>query len=62
MLATTIGLCLVGVWLPCSLIAAFLGMQPLPAAYWPLLAAILLGYAGAAFAARRLLARWVPVG
>jgi Mg2+-importing ATPase len=36
-------------------------MHPLPGAYWPLLAAILLGYAGAAFAARRLLARWVPV-
>jgi len=61
LLATTIGLCLVGAWLPYSPLAAPLGMQPLPAAYWPMLTAILLGYAAAAFAARRLLARWVPV-
>jgi len=47
--------------LPYSPLAAPLGMQPLPAAYWPMLTAILLGYAAAAFAARRLLARWVPV-
>jgi Mg2+-importing ATPase len=57
LLATTIGLCLVGAWLPYSPLAESLGMQPLPAAYWPLLAAILVGYAGAALAARRLLAR-----
>ncbi|WP_226797630.1 HAD-IC family P-type ATPase [Cupriavidus necator] len=61
LLATTIVICLVGAWLPYSPLAAALGMQPLPAVCWPLLGGILLGYAGAAFAARRLLARWIPV-
>lgn len=61
LLATSIALCLVGAWLPYSPLATALGMQPLPAAYWLLLAAILLGYAGAAFSSRRLLARWIPV-
>ncbi|SDD85020.1 Mg2+-importing ATPase [Cupriavidus sp. YR651] len=61
LLATSLALCLVGAWLPYSPLAQSLGMQPLPASFWPLLAVILLGYAFAAFAARRLLARWIPV-
>lgn len=61
LLVTTIAICMVGAWLPYSPLAAALGMQPLPVAYWPMLGVILLGYAAAAFAARQLLARWIPV-
>ncbi|QBY55778.1 cation-transporting P-type ATPase [Cupriavidus oxalaticus] len=61
LLVTTIAVCIVGAWLPYSPLATALGMQPLPWAYWPLLGVILLGYAAAAFAARHLLARWIPV-
>nr|WP_255519854.1 MULTISPECIES: cation-transporting P-type ATPase [unclassified Cupriavidus] len=61
LLVTTIAVCIVGAWLPYSPLATALGMQPLPWAYRPLLGVILLGYAAAAFAARHLLARWIPV-
>lgn len=43
-LAASVLVVAAGVWLPSSPLAASLGLAPLPAAYWPLLAAIVLGY------------------
>ncbi len=40
----TVGVCALGVWLPSSPLARWLGLEPLPWAYWPALAAILVAY------------------
>lgn len=40
----TVSICIVGIWLPSSPFAEALGFIALPPAYWPALAAILLGY------------------
>ncbi len=45
LLATTVIICTVGIWLPGSWVGAALGFVPLPWLYWPLVAAILLAYA-----------------
>jgi Mg2+-importing ATPase len=42
--ATTVGIMLVGVWLPSSPFAPALGLTHLPHLYWPLLAVTLLAY------------------
>ncbi len=42
--ATTVGIMLVGVWLPSSPLAPTLGLTHLPHLYWPLLAVTLLAY------------------
>jgi Mg2+-importing ATPase len=44
LLATTLGICGVGVWLPVSPFGAALGFAAMPAGYWLALPAILLGY------------------
>jgi Mg2+-importing ATPase len=44
LLATTLSICLVGMWLPFSHFAAALGFTPLPPGYWLALAAILVCY------------------
>ncbi|HVB48915.1 MAG TPA: magnesium-translocating P-type ATPase [Burkholderiales bacterium] len=46
LLATTIGVCLIGVWLPFSGFAAALGLVALPHGYWIALVPILLCYMG----------------
>ncbi len=46
LLATTLAICAVGVWLPYSHFAGALGFTPLPAGYWPILVAILSAYLG----------------
>jgi P-type Mg2+ transporter len=51
LLATTVALCAIGVWLPSSAMAGALGFTPLPAGYWGALAAILACYL--------LLTQWV---
>jgi Mg2+-importing ATPase len=45
LLATSLTICVVGIWLPYSWLGAQLGFTPLPALYWPLVALILLCYA-----------------
>jgi Mg2+-importing ATPase len=45
LIATTIIICLIGVMLPYSPLAGFLGLTPLPHAYWPAVALYLLSYA-----------------
>ena len=42
--ATSLIVCAVGIWLPFSPFAAALGLQRLPALYWPLLAAMIVAY------------------
>ncbi|QXP87441.1 magnesium-translocating P-type ATPase [Methylococcus capsulatus] len=44
LLATTVAICCVGIWLPYSSLAANLGFTALPGGYWPLLFLILAGY------------------
>ena len=44
LIATSLTICAVGVWLPYSPFAAQLGFTPLPAMYWPIIAAMLLTY------------------
>jgi Mg2+-importing ATPase len=44
LLATSLIVCAVGIWLPFSAFAAALGFQPLPALYWPILALMILAY------------------
>jgi P-type Mg2+ transporter len=44
LLATTVAVCAVALWLPFSGLAGWLGMTPLPSAFWPALAAILVSY------------------
>jgi Mg2+-importing ATPase len=41
---TTSAVCLVGIWLPYSPFAAALGFVPLPLAYWPILALMIVMY------------------
>lgn len=45
LMLTTGLVCLLGLWLPFSPIAAQLGLVGLPATYWPILLGLLLGYA-----------------
>lgn len=45
-LAASVAVVATGVWLPMSPLAASLGFVPLPRGYWPLLAAVVLGYLG----------------
>lgn len=44
LLTTTSLVCAGGLWLPISPLAPWLGLHPMPAAYWPGLAVILAGY------------------
>jgi Mg2+-importing ATPase len=44
MTLTTVGVMLLGIWLPYSPLAPALGMTPLPGLYWPILVVILTGY------------------
>jgi P-type Mg2+ transporter len=46
LMATTVGIMLVGVWLPSSSLGPVLGFQPLPHLYWPLIALTLFAYVG----------------
>ncbi len=55
LLATTLAVCAVGVWLPYSPFAGSLGLVALPWTYWPAVAAILLGY----LSLTHLLTRWL---
>jgi P-type Mg2+ transporter len=45
MITTTIVICLIGISLPFTLVGGALGFVPLPSLYWPLVAAMMLGYA-----------------
>lgn len=44
LLATTVGIMLIGLWLPTSPLAGALGLVPLPLAFWPFLLATVLAY------------------
>ncbi|MFI4982527.1 MAG: cation transporting ATPase C-terminal domain-containing protein, partial [Nevskiales bacterium] len=44
LIATSLIICVVGLWLPYSPFAADLGFRPLPALYWPIVAAMLVVY------------------
>ncbi len=44
LLATSIGVAAIGLMLPFSPLRGYLGFSPLPSLYWPILAAMLLGY------------------
>jgi len=44
LLATSLAVCALGIWLPFSPFAAALGFQRLPALYWPILAAMIVTY------------------
>lgn len=44
LLATTVGIMLLGLWLPSSPLGPALGFTPLPRLYWPILAATLVAY------------------
>ena len=46
LMATTVGIMLVGIWLPSSPLGSALGFTPLPHLYWPLVALTLLAYVG----------------
>jgi Mg2+-importing ATPase len=46
LMATTVGIMLVGIWLPSSALGPVLGFEPLPHLYWPLIAVTLLAYVG----------------
>jgi Mg2+-importing ATPase len=58
---TTAVIMLIGAWLPYSPIAPALGFTPLPALYWPIVAATLLAYVGLTQVAKSWLVRhgWV---
>jgi Mg2+-importing ATPase len=45
LIATTIIICVIGIWLPFSWAGAALDFTPLPWLYWPLVGAMLLSYA-----------------
>jgi Mg2+-importing ATPase len=45
LIATSLVICAIGVWLPFSPLADALGFKPLPPLYWPIVAAFLLSYA-----------------
>jgi Mg2+-importing ATPase len=57
LLATTVAVCGVAVWLPYSGLAQPLGLTPLPSAYWPALAAILVCYLALAQGVKNALVR-----
>jgi Mg2+-importing ATPase len=57
LLATTIAVCAVALWLPFSGLAGWLGLTPLPLAFWPWLAAILVSYFALAQIAKHALLR-----
>jgi P-type Mg2+ transporter len=44
LIATTVAICIAGIWLPYSSLGALLGFAPLPPAYWPMMIALLLCY------------------
>ena len=46
LIATTLLVSAIGVWLPYSPLASTLGLVALPATYWPMLGGILLTYLG----------------
>jgi len=46
LMATTVGIMLVGLWLPSSSLGPVLGFEQLPHLYWPLIALTLLAYVG----------------
>jgi Mg2+-importing ATPase len=54
----TVGVCAAAVALPVSPLAAPLGFVPLPARFYPVLAAIVVAYIGSAEAAKRRFYRW----
>jgi Mg2+-importing ATPase len=56
--ATTLGVCLIGVVLPWSPLAPALGMAPMPAAWWPMLAAVLAAYLVVTHVVSRWARRW----
>jgi Mg2+-importing ATPase len=45
LIATTVIICLIGIVLPFTWVGDALGFTPLPPLYWPLVAALLAGYA-----------------
>jgi Mg2+-importing ATPase len=59
--ATTAAVMLVGLWLPASPLGPLFGFVPLPAALWPVLAAIVAAYAVSAFGLKAWLVRhgWI---
>ena len=61
LLATTLAVMLVGASLPFSPLGPYLGFVPLPLAFWPILAGILLGYVALTQAVKTWLLRkgWV---
>jgi Mg2+-importing ATPase len=46
LMATTVGIMIVGLWLPSSSLGPLLGFEPLPHLYYPLIALTLLAYVG----------------
>jgi Mg2+-importing ATPase len=46
MLVTTVLIMAIGMWLPFSFLADYLGVTPLPSSYWPIVAATLVCYLG----------------
>ncbi len=57
LLATTAIVCAIGVVLPSTWVGAALGFTPLPASYWPIVAALVLGYAVLAHLAKSAFVR-----
>jgi P-type Mg2+ transporter len=57
LLATTLAICVTAAALPYSPVAPALGLVPLPASWWPLLGAILVGYLALTQLAKRWLIR-----
>jgi Mg2+-importing ATPase len=55
LMATTLGVSAVGMWLPYSPFAASLGLVALPAHYWPILGAIILSYLSLTYVVTRWL-------
>ena len=56
--ATTLGVCLIGMVLPWSPLAPALGIAPMPVAWWPMLAAVLVAYLVATHVVSRWARRW----
>jgi Mg2+-importing ATPase len=57
LLATTLAVAVVGVWLPMGPLAPWFRLQPLPPAFWPWLLALLAGYALLASLVKRVYVR-----
>ena len=62
LLATTVAVCAIAVWLPFSGLAQPLGLAALPPAYWSALAAILAGYLALAQGVKNFLVRRFGLG